>query len=280
MRKRGIRKRRLLKLCLYGVIVVLLTLMLFPLYWMFRTSSVTGLEVFDYPPSFWPKKMSLQAYEQIFARQFVMSWYLNSLVVTAFTLLLTIPCAAMTGYSLSRFRKAETTIVGNLILLAKMLPISLLTIPLYVMFARVKLLDTLVCLILAYTTFAIPFCTWMLKGFFDGLPRELEEAAEVDGCSLMGGFLRITIPLAKPGIAAAAIYTAVISWGEFIFARTFMRTPGHWTIGIGIVSFKQQYDVRWNEVMAASLIFTIPLLIIFALFERYLIKGLTMGSIK
>jgi len=278
MKRIGTQKKILARIALYVTVTVMLGLMLFPLYWMVRTS--LDMALFEHPASFWPAKVGFDAYKRVFSRTHVAQWYLNSLYVTGLTLLLAVPCSAMAGYALSRFRKIESTIVGSLILLAKMLPISLLTIPLYVLFARLGLLNNLFCLVLANTTFAIPFCTWMLKGFFDGLPRELEEAAEMDGCSIPGSFLRIVLPLSAPGLAAASIYTAVISWGEYIFARTFMSQPANWTVTVGIVSFKQEYSVQWNDIMAASLVFTLPLMILFVILERYLVRGLTAGSIK
>jgi len=264
----------------YVVLLCFLFVVLFPIYWMIRTSLIANIDLFKYTTYIWPPNVTLGAYERVFSGTPVARWYWNSIFVTSFTVLATVPIAAMAGYALSRFRKIEITIVASLILLAKMLPVSLLTIPLYAIFARFHLLENLFCLVIANTTFAIPFCTWMLKGFFDTIPRDLEAAAYVDGCGLLRAFVRITLPLSMPGLAAATIYTTVVSWGEYIFARTLMSKPTGWTAGVGIVSFRMEYTVQWNEVMAASVVFTLPLVLVFVFLQRYLIKGLTAGAIK
>jgi len=238
------------------------------------------LAPFKDPTSLWPSWFGFEAYRTVFLRTPVLRWYWNSIFVTGFTLIFTLPCSALAGYALSRFRSTETTIFGYLILVAKMIPAGLLAIPLYVLFSRLKLLNNLFALVIANATFAIPFCTWMLKSFFDELPRELEDAAEVDGCNVLGRFVWVILPLSRPGLAAAAIYTAVVTWSEYILAVTFMTHPKNWTAPVGVVSFKGEYIVRWNEVMAASLVFTLPLLVVFAFFQKYLVKGLTAGAIK
>jgi len=272
--------RRISRILTYLAVIFMLACMLSPLFWLLRVSLDENL--FDHPAALWPPADSIgfSAYRTVFGEPYVINWYLNSIYVTGLTLLVTIPISTMAGYALSRYRRKETVAISGLILLARMLPMSLLVIPLYVLFSKIGILNNPICLVLANTTFAIPFCVWLLKGFFDALPTELEEAAEVDGCGLWGSFLRITLPLALPGIAAAATYLSVVSWSEYIFARTFMTHPRTWTLAVGAIAFRQQYLANWNTIAAASLVFMVPLLILFAFLQRYLVQGLSAGAVK
>jgi multiple sugar transport system permease protein len=126
----------------------------------------------------------------------------------------------------------------------------------------------------------MPFATWMLKGYFDGIPRELDEAAYIDGSSRLGALRRVVLPLAAPGLAATALYSAILAWDEYLFARTFLTSTSTWTISVGLGAFRGEYVTYWNEVMAASLIGTLPLIVIFLVLERQLIHGLTAGAVK
>ena len=272
--------RRLARILVYLAVILMLGCMLFPLFWLVRVS--IDEDLFEHPAALWPPLSSIgfSVYRTVLTERYVGNWYLNSIYVTLMTLVVAIPTSAMAAYALSRFRRPETVAISGIILLARMLPISLLTIPLYVLFAKFGVLNNLICLVIANTTFAIPFCTWMLKGFFDAMPVELEEAAEIDGCSMVGGFVRITLPLSLPGVAAAGTYLAVVSWSEYIFARTFMTHPSGWTVAVGAVAFRQQYLANWNAIAAASIVFMVPLLVIFGFLQRYLVKGLTAGAVK
>jgi multiple sugar transport system permease protein len=146
--------------------------------------------------------------------------------------------------------------------------------------SNLKLINTLWSVVLANVTFIMPFATWMLKGYFDSIPRELEEAAYIDGTSRLGALVRVTMPLAAPGVAATALYSAILAWDEYLFARTFLTTNSVWTISVGLGSFRGEYITFWNEVMAASLVGTLPIIVIFLLLERQLVGGLTAGAVK
>jgi len=266
------------KIVLYISAIFIIIIMLFPLYWMFKISLSPSL--FGERGSIWINNFNLEAYKKVFSNPLLGKWLFNSVYVTALTLIITIPVSILAGYALSRLRSKEVTFSGSLLLLVQMLPITLLTIPLYVLFAKINLINNLIALVLANTAFCLPFCSWMLKAYFDGLPVELEEAAQVDGCGLWESFFKVIIPLSKPGIGAVSMYTMMLSWGEFIFARTLMTKPSNYTVGVAVVSFRDQYAIQWNETMAASLIFVVPLLIAFFFLEKYLVKGLTGGALK
>jgi len=161
-----------------------------------------------------------------------------------------------------------------------MLPGALLAIPLYLIFIRIGLINNLFSLVIANVIYIIPFGTWMIKGFFDTIPYELEEAAHIDGCSIIGALLRIVIPCSAPGIAAVSIYCTIMSWSEYLYAKTFMSGGENFTLTVGATTFIGEMEIHWNDLMAVSLIGTIPLLIAFVKLEKYLVSGMTGGAVK
>ncbi|HEX7022901.1 MAG TPA: carbohydrate ABC transporter permease [Trueperaceae bacterium] len=276
----GNRRKTIASIGLYAVIALAVVFLLFPLYWMFVTSVRPDNTLLTYPPQFLPTDGGWQAYQRVLTQSLIFRWFLNSTIVTGFTIALSVPISALAGYAISRFRYLGIREIGYSLLIARMLPSSLLIIPLYFIFARLGLLNNYLALVIANTTFVIPFSTWMMKGFFDSIPRELEDAAQIDGASALASLLRVVMPLSLPGLAATTIYAAILTWGEFVFASTLLTGPERWTGPIGITSFIQQYLIQWNDIMAASLIYILPVIILFAFLERYLVQGLAAGSVK
>ena len=187
----------------------------------------------------------------------------------------------LAAYGLSRFRVRGGPSLGLFILVSKMLPATLLVIPLFAIFRELKLIGSLWSIILAHSTLIVPFSTWMLKGYFDTIPREMEQAALVEGCSPIGAMIRVVLPVSAPGLAATALYGFVLSWSDFAFARTFLTSSqSNWTANVGIATFKGEYITDWNEVMAASLMAAVPIMIVYIFLERFLVSGLTAGAEK
>ena len=183
--------------------------------------------------------------------------------------------------ALSRFRVRGGQSMGLFILVAKMLPATLLVIPLFALFSQLGMMGSLWTLILAHSTLIIPFTTWMLKGYFDTIPRELEQAAMVDGCSPLGAMWRVILPVSAPGLAATALYAFVLSWADYAYARTFLvNTQDNWTANLGIATMRGEYTTDWNEISAAAVFVAIPIMLIYLLLERYLVGGLTAGAEK
>lgn len=271
-RTAGWGARGMALVCLVGVVV-------FPVYWMI-VCSVTKGSIFVWPPRLVPPAVTLAPYRQVIEGKPVLLWFGNTAAVaigtTLVSLLVAIPC----GLSLSRFRTRANQSLGIVVLVTQMLPASLLAIPMYMLFARVGLLDNLAGLVVADTAFSVPLAVWMLKGFFDSIPPALEEAAMVDGCSRAAAFLRILVPLALPGIIAVAIFAFMTSWGELFFAQTLINSAGHWVLSVGLSSFEGEYTVDWAAMLAAATIFAIPPLALFLGLQRYLISGLTGGAVK
>jgi multiple sugar transport system permease protein len=264
----------------YAAVAVVVGLLFFPVYWMFNTSLAPQGELYVYPPKLIHPHATLAAYAKIFRERPMARWLANSFAVVLLSGLYALTVSVLAGYSLSRFYARGSRSLGYLLLASRMLPTTLLVIPLFVFMSGLHLINTLWSVVIANVTFILPFATWMLKGYFDSIPRELDEAAYIDGASRLGALGRVILPLAAPGVAATALYSAILAWDEYLFARTFLTTTSSWTISVGLGSFRGEYVTFWNEVMAASLVGTLPIIAIFLLLERQLVSGLTAGAVK
>lgn len=261
------------------LILVVLAMLAFPVYWIV-VSSLSTRSQFELPPQWVPIPATLNNFAQA-VRHFPMGqWFLNTTVVAIGTTGLALGVSILAGLSLSRFPTVLNKGFGGFILTTQMVPATLLVVPMYMIFARTGLLDQLAGLVLADTAFAVPLATWMLKGFFDNIPEELEQAAQVDGCSRWGAFVRVTIPLAAPGIAAVATFCFLLAWGEFFFAKTLILSDTNWVLSIGLTAFQGQYTTEWSLMLAAAVLFALPPLVFFLLVQRNLAAGLTAGAVK
>lgn len=276
----GKRKKFLKKILLTFSIILLCIILIFPIYWMIVTSLTPTKDFLVSSPNIFLNfsNATLSFYKNAIQSRDVFLWFYNSSLITGTTVLITISISIFAGYALSRYKYLKK--IGYSLLIFRMLPPTLMIIPLYVIFSNLGLLNNPLSVIIANTSYAVPFGTWMLKGFFDGIPRELEEAAEVDGCSIFGSVVRIAIPLALPGIVATAMYTAILTWSEFVFSLTLLSRPAHWTVTVGLYSFSGEHITAWNELMATAVMIIIPLVILFGFLSRYLIGGLKVGGVK
>lgn len=267
----------------WGAYAVLLTaagFALFPIYWMAVTSLLPPDSIFRYPPSFFPADAQLGGYRKVLADSGLLRWIGNSALVVTVSTLLSAGVAILGGYGLSRFRSPVGHAVGYFILASRLVPSTLWVIPLYLMYQWVGILDTRLAVILAYTTFEIPFATWMLKAYFDSIPKELDQAAQIDGCSELRALIQVILPVALPGIAASLMASAILGWSDYLFALTFLRDPSLWTITVGIQSLFGEHVTLWNSIMASSLLATLPMVALFLALGRYLVSGLTAGAVK
>lgn len=260
-------------------VVALITVLLFPIYWML-ISSLRGESQFSFPPTFFPSHPSATSYVEIFTQKPLGTWLLNSAVVSLASTVLSIAVSAPAAFVLSRFRSVALTSFSIAILVTQMLPATLLIIPMYFLFRTLRLLDSLPGLVLVYTAFAIPLSVWILRGFFDTIPRELEESAKIDGCTELTAFRRITLPLSLPGLAATGVFAFVLAWNDFFFAKTFINSQWKWVVTVGLSSLSGWYVLEWQQTMAASAVFAIPPAIAFLFVQRYLVGGLTGGAVK
>ena len=262
----------ILLLCLIGA---------FPFYWMFLTSIRPSTEIFEFPPRLLPSADSVFApYLTLFEETGLSQWLWNSSLVSLATAFFASLLGAMAAYVLSRFRfpGRESTYVT--LLATQMFPAILICMPMFVIFLRLGLLDSLVGLSIAYLAFLTPVAAALLKAFFDAIPIELEEASLIDGASRLGTLFRITLPLSLPGVASTFLFCFIIAWDEFLFARMFIRQPDNWTVSLGLASFSGEFVTPWDQVMAAATIITLPAAAIFLALQRYLVRGLTAGGVK
>lgn len=261
------------------LLVVLVVVSAFPIYWMLA-SSLSASSQFAWPPRFFPHPLDLDSYREALRNWPLGRWVLNTLVVTVGATVLSLLVSIPAGLSVSRFRTRINRAFGGFVLVTQMIPATLLVVPMFIIFSRMGLLDTLWGLLLADTAFSVPLAVWMIKGFVDGIPVDLEEAAMVDGCSRLGSYARVTVPLAVPGIAAVAVFCFLVTWGEFFFARTLISSDDNWVLSVGLNSFQGQYVTHWSSMLAAAVLFAVPPLVFFALMQRRLVGGLTGGAVK
>jgi multiple sugar transport system permease protein len=271
------RKRYLLA----AVALAIALLLIFPIYWMVMSAVLpTSVTMSRTPPLLPPlDQINLNAFVEVFTRKPVFTWLFNSITVTGSTMLVVILVATMAGYSLSRYATRAQQAMGFVLLTSKMLPLVLMVIPLFILFSQTGLIESYTGLIVALSAAATPFAAWMLKGFFDSIPREMEQAAKIDGCNELQAFVHIVLPIVRPGMAATAAYVAIVTWADLIFSRTLMSRPEHWLINVGLQSFAGEYLVDWAALMAASTVSLLPMTILFFFLEPFLVKGMNQGAL-
>jgi multiple sugar transport system permease protein len=280
------RRRRITLALSYLYLGGLLVLTFVPLIWMISSAIKPVDDLFVIPPQWIPENPTLSAFDSVISGDLGQDslfpdYFRNSLIVTAGTTLLALFVATLAAYALSRYPFRGSNKLMLSILSLQMFPQAMLLISFYIIFLQLRLLNTFQGLVLANATFAVPFSIWMLKGFFDTVPREIEEAALIDGCTRFSVLPRIVLPLVTPGLLAAGVYTFLIAWDEYLFAATLMVQPEMRTLPPGIIqSFVGQFYLNWPNVMAASVLITIPVTIIFVIFQKYLVQGLTAGAVK
>jgi ABC-type glycerol-3-phosphate transport system permease component len=223
---------------------------------------------------------TLANYFYINSRTHFWTFLLNSGVVALGSTGLGILLAALAGFALSRFRGVVLGSYNQALLIVQMFPLILAIIPLFIFFRQLDLVNNYIPVILVYTVTQLPFSTWMLRSYFDSVPRELDEAAKVDGCSAFRAFIQIILPLAAPGIAAVAIFSFLFSYNEFFISSIFLRDESRMTVPVGIQSFMQQYGTDWGSLMASATLAMVPTLILFLFVQKYLIAGATAGAVK
>lgn len=274
----------------YVALTLFILVLDFPLYWILSSSLQTEQGILSVPPNLFPKKgnFTLEAFRIAFFERAgasgdvhpTLTWLLNSVYVSSASSALAILLGLWGGYVLSRFKFAGTYAVGFLVLLTQMLPGSLMIIPMYMIMTQVSLTNSLSGLALAYVSAHLPFSIWLLKGFYDGIPVDLEEQGLIDGCTRFGALIRITTPLILPGIVATFMFNFIESWGEYVVATTLIDSVQRWTYSVGAASLRGEHQVRWNEIMAVSFVGTLPVFALFLYMQRYLLAGLTAGGVK
>lgn len=265
--------KRNIRILLLLVLFVLILFSVIPGVWIFITAFKNIGEIYAYPPTLIPKQPTLENFLYILQRGSFPLYFRNSALVSLGTTFLSLVVTVPAGYAFSRFHFWGSGKLLAVFLVVQMFPGVLLIIPLFQVFKALDLINSLSALVLANVTFALPMSIWLVKTAFDQVPVEIEEAAQIDGCGWLSALLRVTLPVSIPGLVAAAIFTFIAAWDEFIFALTFISSDELRTLPVGLQYFISAYEINWNHLAAGSVVATLPVLILF----YFVLRGLTLG---
>ncbi|CDR10936.1 sugar ABC transporter permease [Streptomyces iranensis] len=271
------RRGPLASVGLHTTLVIASAVAVFPPLWLVVTSFKPKSEAFSTDVV---KDPTLRNYRHVLGDTEFLSWFGNSLFIVVITTLLGVFVAATTGYAVSRFRFPGMRPLMWLLLITQMFPVAILIVPLYNIMSTLGWLNQPISLIVTYLTVAVPFCAWMMKGFFDTIPVEIDESGRVDGLNPFGTFWRLVVPLAKPGLAVTAFYTFITAWAEVAYASAFMTGEDNLTLAAGLQTFVNQYTSDWGSMTAAAVMIAIPAALVFSWAQRHLVAGLTAGATK
>jgi multiple sugar transport system permease protein len=265
---------------LLGLLALLLALA--PVYWMLTISLKHEVDQFAVPPKWFSFSPTLEHYSDAFLGRSFGQYLANSLIVALGSTACALVLGTVAAYSLARFRlpRRLDQKLALWILSTRMMPAIVTAVPLFLIMRDLRLVNTRVSLVIVYTAFNLPFVVWMMRGFFVEVPRDLEEAAMVDGDSRLGAFCRIVLPLVTPGLAATAVFCLVVSWNEFLFALVMTQTDDAMTLPVGIAGRVTQYGIQWGAMSAASIVAIVPILAFALVVQKYLVRGLSLGAVK
>ncbi|MFD0257728.1 sugar ABC transporter permease [Kitasatospora indigofera] len=263
----------------HGALILASLIALFPVLWIVFIS--LGPDKTDYlHPGAILDKMTTSNYSTVLFDTDFFTWFGNAALVSGVTTVVGVLIAATTGYAVSRMRFPGHRPLMWSLLVTQMFPIAVLIVPMYTILSTLGLLDSYLGLILVYSTTTVPYCAWLLKGYFDTIPVEIDEAGRVDGLNPFGTFWRLVLPLARPGLAVAAFYSFLTAWAEVAFASTFMLSSDKYTLAVGLQTFVSEHDAQWNLMAATAVLIAIPSSLLFYLVQRHLVTGLTAGASK
>ncbi len=265
---------------LYGLLAIYVLVVSFPFYYMVLTSLRAQKDVYNKEAMLMPVNLILDNYGIVLSSTNMTTWLTNSVVVGVVSSAIAVVIGTLSAYSLARLCFFGSATLARSVLFMYLVPSSLLFIPLFLIVNNIGLRNTLWALILTYLTFNVPFCTWMLLGYFRTIPIELEDAARIDGCSRMGVLGRIILPLSAPGLVTAFIFSFTNSWNEFLYAAVMTSRSELRTIPVGLYSFQIADILLWGQLMAAAILATVPVLVLYMLVQRFVVQGLTAGSVK
>ncbi|HBF38159.1 MAG TPA: carbohydrate ABC transporter permease [Firmicutes bacterium] len=261
--------------------VIIAIIFLFPLFWLLSSSFKMEAEIFTSPPTLLPSHLYLAPYIDQFKGQYnMLRSFLNSCVISLFTMIISLVLSSMAAYGLARFNFRGRKVLILSFLITQMLPATLILTPLFIIFNKLQFYNTYCGPIIADATLGIPFSVLMLRTYFLSIPKELDDSARVDGCNAFNAFWKIMLPIASPGVIVIAVFSFLFAWGDLIYANTFMNQPNLMPMTAGIYNFIGQYGVSWNRVMAFGALTVLPVVMIFIFMQKYIIGGLTSGAVK
>jgi multiple sugar transport system permease protein len=274
------RNESLLRVVTYAGLAIGLVYAGFPVLWMLFSSIKSNTEIFSLPPRILPKEVTLVAYRAIFGDPVKIRFFLNSYLVASVVTLLTLFVAIMSGYGFSRYSFKLKKPLNLFIISTQTVPPITLLIPYFGLVVAFRMYDTYFALIFTYMVFTLPYAILMMTGYFNTLPRELDEAVMVDGGSNFFALWRVLVPISVPGIVATGVYTFLLAWNEFLFALTLTKSTEMRTVPIGIQQLMGQHAYQWNEMMAMSMLGSLPILVMYLVAQRYFLAGMTAGAVK
>lgn len=268
-----------------GILAFLLIFTALPMAWMVITSLKTQFAALQYPPQWWPEEVTFQNYLQLLSPdnavgQEFLRYLWNSFYVSICATILGVLVAVPAAYAFSRFRFPGRKFLFFSVLLRNMFPAVVFLMPLFLMMKWLGLVNQHGSLILTYLTFGLPLSIWLLKGFYDNIPKQLEQAARIDGATRFQAFFLIVMPLSSPGIIATAIYAFIMAWNEYVYALTFLNSKEKLTLPVGLQRFFSEYATNWPGLMAASFIMSVPVVVLFLVLQKYFVRALTEGAVK
>lgn len=264
---------------IHATLIVASAIAVFPVVWILASSLKPANRILSSDIKF-VDHPTLENYTRVLTQTDFPTWFMNSVVTAGFTMLFGVFMSATAGYALSRFNFPGRRSLMWTFLITQMFPVAILIVPIYTIMANLGLINTLTSLVIAYCTVAVPFCTWMLKGYFDTIPRDLDEAAALDGLGPFQIFWRVILPLARPGLAVTMFYTFLTGWSEVAYATAFLQTNDKFTLGYGLQTFVPQFNQRWEYLTPAAILVLIPAALVFMLAQRHLVGGLAAGATK
>jgi len=263
-----------------GLLLVMLVWTLVPFYWMMATSLKADQEIYGFEATLVPHHPTLAAYVRLFQQTPFMKYVRNSTIIAVSTTAVSLVFGCLGAYALARLRFRGRRLIARGLVFTYLVPPSLLFIPLFAMMSALSLVDTHQGLILAYLGFTVPFCTWLLMGYFRSVPLELEEAALVDGCTRLGALIRVVLPMSLPALAVVAFFSFTQAWNEFLYANVFVNSVEVRTITTGLTLFIVEDVFFWGPMMGAAFLSALPPLVVYLVFQRWVVKGLTLGAVK
>ncbi len=276
-KKSGLRPSRILN---YIVLTVFGLIALFPIVWAFTTSIKPESQIIIYPPTFIPRTPTLENYEKVLFHSNYPIYFLNTIYVTLISVIVAVVVASHAAYAFARIRFKLNKKLMFGVLMTSMIPAIAQLIPLYIMSVKVGLYNTRAILVIIYTAWRAPILTWLLKGFFEQLPSEIEEAGIVDGCSRVRLYYQIVLPMSRPGIASISLLSAVFVWNDYLVSSTFVSSEEHRMLSIGIYNYVTAYGTYWGQLMGGVVMASVPLIILFICLQKQFVAGLTAGAVK
>jgi len=273
-------RKRFSKILTYGLLVAGVAIVFIPFWYMLITSFKPQSYIFEMPPRLWPQEITLKNYTEALGKDMFGLYFLNSLVVASVTTAVTVLISALLAYAFARMEFWGKEVLFYGLLIGMMIPPVMLIIPQFIITKQLGLLNTLPGLVFVYVTMNLTMQTFLLRGFFEGIPKDLEESALIDGAGQWTIFWRIVIPLSRPGLAVVTIFTFLYAWDEFPWAHVAIKETSRRTLPIAIALFQSQHLTEWGQVFAASIVAVIPVVVVFVIFQRYFIRGISTTGLK